>query len=259
MSRPAVEPVAGAPAATVTGGRRTSLVVADYHAGIEAGLRRERGVELADGADRRRERLVGLLARTGADRLVVVGDLAHRIGDPDGAEGAEIEALLDALDGRVETTLVPGNHDGGVADAYGDRPGLTVAPASGAVLGDVGFCHGHTWPDPAVLAAGTVCLGHEHPAVRLSDDVGGSRVERAWLRGRLRRDPFVERGDARADDEGGAEPPSVVVLPAFNDVSGGTWVNVEDQDFLAPFLPDALDGAEAYLLDGTRLGDYRAV
>lgn len=258
MRRPAVEPVAGAPAATVTAeGGRTSLVVADYHAGIEAGLGRERGVELADGADRRRERLLGLVARTDADRLVVVGDLAHRIGGPDGAEGAEIEALLDALDGRVGTTLVPGNHDGGVADAYGDRPGLTVAPASGVVLDGVGFCHGHTWPDPAVLSAGTVCLGHEHPAVRLTDDVGGGRVERAWLRGRLRREPFVERGDG--DGGVGGEPPSVVVFPAFNDVSGGTWVNVEGQAFLAPFLPDALDGAEAYLLDGTRLGDYRAV
>jgi hypothetical protein len=36
-------------------------------------------------------------------------------------------------------------------------------------------------------------------------------------------------------------------------------VNVAGQDFLAPFLPDALADAEAYLLDGTRLGDYRRV
>jgi hypothetical protein len=36
-------------------------------------------------------------------------------------------------------------------------------------------------------------------------------------------------------------------------------VNVEGQSFLAPFLPDGLASAEAYLLDGTRLGDYRRV
>ena len=36
-------------------------------------------------------------------------------------------------------------------------------------------------------------------------------------------------------------------------------MNVEGQDFLAPFLPAALDGAEAFLLDGTRLGPYQRV
>jgi len=52
-----------------------------------------------------------------------------------------------------------------------------------------------------------------------------------------------------------------VVFPAFNGRSGGTWVNVEGQGFLAPFLPAALvgDRTDAYLLDGTRLGPYRSV
>jgi hypothetical protein len=38
-------------------------------------------------------------------------------------------------------------------------------------------------------------------------------------------------------------------------------VNVPGQGFLSPFLPEALlDGAaEAYLLDGTRLGPYDRV
>jgi putative SbcD/Mre11-related phosphoesterase len=250
----AVEPVPDAPAAVATLDGDRALVIADYHAGIEAGLRRERGVELASAAAERRERLLALLDRTGADRLVVVGDLAHRIGDPDGAEREELDALVAAV--SVPTTLVPGNHDGGVASAYADR--LTVAPADGLVAGDVAFLHGHTWPARDLLAADVLCIGHEHPAVRITDEVGGSRVERAWLRGSLRREPFA--------DHYGVDPaalawgdPELVVLPAFNDRSGGTWVNVEGQDFLAPFLPAALADAEVYLLDGTRLGAYRAV
>jgi len=107
-----------------------------------------------------------------------------------------------------------------------------------------------------------VCLGHEHPCVRLEDEVGGSRVERAWLRGRLDPGPFRERpeyeevswlGDA---DE---TPPRVVVVPAFNDLVGGTWINVAGQSFLSPFLPAGLASGEAYLLDGTRLGPYESV
>ncbi|MFB6303894.1 MAG: metallophosphoesterase [Haloferacaceae archaeon] len=251
----AVEPVPGEPAAVATLRDERALVVADYHAGIEAGLRRERGVELASDADARRERLLALLDRTAPDRLVFLGDLAHRIGDPTGAEEEELEALLPAVTERVPTTLVPGNHDGGVADAH---PELDVAPADGLRRGDVALLHGHTWPSRDLLRAGTLCIGHEHPAVRLEDEVGGARVERAWLRGRLDPEPFAAHYGVDAAELDWGDP-ELVVFPAFNDRSGGTWVNVEGQGFLAPFLPAALAGAEAYLLDGTRLGDYRAV
>ena len=249
-----VEPVPGEPAAVADCGAERALVVADYHAGIEAGLRYERGVELRSNADARRERLYALRDRVAPDRVVVLGDLVHRIGDPGRGERDEVGALLDAL--AVPLTLVPGNHDGGVADAY-DR--IDVADAGGLRLGDVGFVHGHTWPDRAVLGAATVCMGHEHPQVRLEDEVGGGRVEKAWLRGRLRIDPFADRFGIAPESLGWGDP-ELVVFPAFNDRSGGTWINVDGQGFLSPFLPAGLaDDAEAYLLDGTRLGTYRRV
>jgi hypothetical protein len=248
----AVEPVPGEPAAVADVDRGRALVVADYHAGIEAGLRYESGVELPSRAEERRERLLALCARTDPDRLVLLGDLAHRIGGPRGPERDELDALVDAL--PVPATLVRGNHDGGVAEAYADR--LEVTSAAGVRIGDVGFVHGHTWPAREVLAARTVCVGHEHPAVRLQDEVGGARVERAWLRGPLRREPFATHFGVDAGDLDWRDP-ELVVFPAFNDRSGSTWTNEAGEGFLAPFLPDALVGAEAYLLDGTRLGDYR--
>lgn len=260
MRRTVVEPVPGEPAAVATLGGdyegESALVVADYHAGIEEALRYERGVELESDGPVRRDRILALLERTRADRLVVLGDLGHRIGTSRGDEHEELDALLDAVTERVPFTLVKGNHDGGVADEFGDR--LDVREGTGWVAGDVAFVHGHTWPDEAVLAASTICMGHEHPAVKLTDSVGGSRVEPAWLRGPLRPEPFAEHleVDAATLDWG---DPELVVFPAFNRRSGGTWVNVDGQGFLAPFLPDGFDSAEAYLLDGTRLGDYRSV
>jgi hypothetical protein len=253
---PAVEPVVGEPAAVADLGGERALLVADVHAGIEVGLRHERGVELDSRADARRERLCGLIAEADADRLVVLGDLAHRIGAPDGDEREELEALIRAVTDRVPMTLVEGNHDAGVAAAFADD--LDVIGPEGGLLGNesesaVGVCHGHTWPDPKLLDADVVCTGHEHPQVRLVDAVGGSRAERAWLRGKTDPAAFTEAGERARD------PPELVVFPAFNERSGGTWVNVGGQSFLAPYLPGALPAADAYLLDGTRLGDYRSV
>ncbi|MEF8840473.1 MAG: metallophosphoesterase [Haloarculaceae archaeon] len=247
-----VEPVPDEPAAVADCGGERALVVADYHAGLEVALRRE-GVEVRSRAADRRERTHRLLARTGADCVVFLGDLANAIGSPGREERAEIEELLSALTARVPVTVVKGNHDGDIEEVLADTEGVTVVDGPGTRIGAVGFAHGHTWPSREVLSAETVCVAHEHPVVRLEDEVGGRRVERAWLRGRLDPEPFVEHhGDPSVGP--GAD---LVVFPAFNELTGGTWVNVESQTFLSPFLPGGLADGEAYLLDGTRLGDYR--
>jgi len=248
-----VEPVPGEPAAIATTAGERALVVADYHAGIEAVLRAD-GIEIGSRADRRRERLLDVLAETRPDRLVVLGDLAHAIGEPWTAEREEIGALFDAID--VPVTLVKGNHDGEIEPLLAaiDHD-VTVTQGGGTRLGEVGFAHGHTWPAERVLSASIVCVGHEHPVVRLTDEVGGTRHERAWLRGAIEPAPFADRDDDIDAKVGNGD---LVVFPAFNDLSGGTWINV-DGGFLSPFLPDGLDGGEAYLLDGTRLGEYREI
>lgn len=250
-----VEPVPDAPAATAPYAGERALLIADYHAGIEAGLRYERGVELESNAERRRERVVSLLDRTDADRLVVIGDLGHRIGDSRGAEADEIAALLDAL--PVPLTLVRGNHDGDAASTYDER--IEIEPPGGVAVGPLGLVHGHTWPDASVLSTSVVCMGHEHPVVRLQDPVGGTRVERAWLRGTLDSQTIITGGDLDFGLDALPPDPDLVVFPAFNERSGGTWINVEGQSFLSPFLPQALRDGEAYLLDGTRLGEYQRV
>ena len=262
-SRPRVEPVPDAPAATVDLGAERALLVGDYHAGIEAGLRYERGVELPSDGPARRHRVLELLRKERADRLVVLGDLGHRIGSTEGAEREELDGLYRAVvqESEVPITVAPGNHDGGLDELWGDRAGVDILPQSGGLLGDggaVGVCHGHTWPAPELLSAEVLCTAHEHPTVKLQDSVGGYRTEKAWLRGGLDREVLAQGVDAEPASLAWGDP-EIVVVPAFNDRSGGTWVNVESEGFLSPFLPDGLVEADCYLLDGTRLGGYRSV
>jgi putative SbcD/Mre11-related phosphoesterase len=248
-----VEPVPDSPAAVVDCGDERALVVADFHAGLEVGLRRE-GVELDSRADERREQLLTLLDQTTPDRLVFLGDLGHAIGNPWDDEREEVAELLAAVTERVPVTLVKGNHDGDIEAQIERFEDVTLVPGQGTRIGSVGFAHGHTWPSPDVLNADILCTAHEHPAVKLEDEVGGGRVERVWLRGDCDPSPFEEFHDCAITG-----PEELVVFPAFNDLSGGTWVNVAGQEFLSPFLPEALIDGQAYLLDGTRLGQYNTV
>lgn len=267
-----VDPIVGSPAARIELGDRRVLAIADYHAGIEAGLRYERGIELDSNAAERRDRLLALIEETDPDRLVVLGDLAHRIGEPIGDERDELITLFETLSDRVPVTVVRGNHDAGLDAFLEDWPRVSLTESAGTVCsgpnGSVGLLHGHTWPDLELLSTSVICMGHEHPTVRLTDAVGGSRVEPAWLRGSLNVE-FVIDGSVSLEGGGettesapsidGASRPELVVFPAFNDRSGGTWINVEGQEFLSPFLPRGLLDGHAYLLDGTRLGPYRSV
>ena len=242
-----IEPIPDAPAATVETDGERLLVVADYHAGLEVALRRE-GVELRSAADERRERLLDLVRETRPDRVVALGDVGNALGTPSDEEQRELRALFDAVTDFAPLVVVKGNHDGDIESVAADTESVTVTDGSGTRIGNIGFAHGHTWPGASVLAAEMLCIAHEHPQVRLEDEVGGARTERAWLRGGVNPDPFTEQSLAVTATQ-------LVVFPAFNDRVGGTWVN-ENDAFLAPFLPEALADAEAYLLDGTRLGRY---
>ncbi|MFB6185790.1 MAG: metallophosphoesterase [Halobacteriaceae archaeon] len=244
---PELDPIPNKPAAILTINKKRYLIIADYHAGIEIALR-SKGVEIESRATNRRERLHELLAEFTPDELVILGDLAHGIGKPHGIENEEITTLINSIDCPI--TLVKGNHDGKIEDVV-DIP---VTDSRGKRIDDVGFAHGHTYPSEAVLQTDLLCIGHEHPAVRLEDTVGGRRIERVWFRGQLDSKGFIDAFDDNLTLDG-----DIVVFPAFNSLSGSTWINIEGQEFLSPFLPEGITNSNVYLLDGTLLGDYQEI
>jgi len=147
-----LDPVPDEPAAVADCGDERALVVADYHAGIEVGLRRD-GVELESRAADRRERLLGLLAGVSVDRVVFLGDLGDGIGTAGREERTELRTLLDRVAAEYPVTVAKGNHDGGIEAVTDGVDGVEVTDGDGVRIGDVGFCHGHTWPTDRVAAA----------------------------------------------------------------------------------------------------------
>lgn len=176
--------------------RAHTLFVADVHLGKAAtfragGIPIPRGATAADLA-----RLAALLADTGAQRLVILGDFLHAAA----GRVAALDAAFVAWRARhrsLALTLVRGNHDAHAGDPpphWGIEVVAEPYPVAPFLL-----CHTPTQP-----TTGYALCGHVHPGVRIESRVGakyGAGVDSARL-------PCFVLGRRRA------------LLPAFGRLTG---------------------------------------
>lgn len=239
-----LEPVADIPALSMKG-HVCWVCVADLHLGIEAQLRRA-GFNIPTQAPKMLSSLEQLASH--GERLLILGDLKHRIPSVSYREDKEIPPFLGRLlELFKEITVVAGNHDGGISSILPE----TVKAHSGAGIKveDVGAFHGHVWPAKGVMAASRLVMGHIHPSVLLTDSLGTRTNEKCWVRAGLDRAKVAERYESC--------PGELVIVPAFNPLFTGTPVNSSEGGMLGPFLRNHMvdrSTMRAYLLDGTDLG-----
>jgi len=224
-----------------------SVCVADLHIGYEAHLR-GKGVRLGSQLEGMKEELAGLLAETGAERLVLLGDVKHSIPNPETEELMALRNFFSTLAEKAEIIVIKGNHDGNIEEFAREAK---VFPSEGIVVDGVGLFHGNAWPAPGVVECGWAALGHSHPCVEVAD-AEGRRVERAWA---------VGKADARGllGKYPGANPGlKIVLMPAFNPLLGGYRLNRKGGGrMLGPFLSRGMfkfAEAQIYLLNGVGLG-----
>jgi uncharacterized protein len=145
--------------------RRHTLIIADPHFGKAAAFRRA-GIPVPPGSTRHAVgALESLLERTGARRLVILGDFFHA---RDGRAEATLAVLAEWRAARRDLAimLVRGNHDLRAGDPPAEwaiecLPEFREAP----------FCFRH---EPRRTRGFFTLAGHVHPAVRLSDQTGAS-------------------------------------------------------------------------------------
>lgn len=193
------EAVALLPERALFWARRETLLVADAHWGKAASFRAA-AIALPGGTTSDDlARLDRALARTGARRLMLLGDLFH-------ARAAKAERTLGAIaawrarNPQLEVALVRGNHDRGA----GDPPPSLVISSHDEPMADPPFALRH-FPRPS--EGGYTLAGHLHPGVVL---VGAGRQ-------RLRL-PCFHFG------------PRVGVLPAFGSFTGNATVRRDAGD-----------------------------
>ena len=178
------------------------LVVSDVHVGFEAFFE---GVRAGGGGAREAAGAISeILEGEDLRSLVLLGDTKSGTGSITSQEWEQVPEFLDALKSRADVTLVPGNHDAGIARLV--PSGVRMTGPGGLVLGGTLLMHGHAMPPRSYSHVRRVVAGHVHPAYRDPDSLlAGSRVW-AWLRVPKRSLFPSERGQL-----------DVVLVPAFNE------------------------------------------
>ena len=139
--------------------RASTLFVADTHFGKAAAFRAG-GLPVPRGTTSGGVgRLDEALARTGARRIVFLGDFLHA---RQGRQPATLERLVAWRESRsdVEMLLVRGNHDRGA----GDPPRELRIDCADPPVVEAPFAFAH---HPGASSSGYVLAGHVHPAVTL--------------------------------------------------------------------------------------------
>jgi len=226
-----------------------AIVIADIHIGIEREYIMQ-GVNMPSQTDILLDRCKGLLLKTGAEKIIIAGDVKHVIPGGEGKQEdgrREVGRFLKHLHEYADVEVVKGNHDGNIRSKY-----AKIHSSRGILLGDVAIIHGHSWPSPDITKGKVMLVGHIHPHVRISTTVGYSYMKPCWVRGKFIQRKFMERYPE------GNKKMEWIVMPAFNPLCGGMAINKERVEGAIFSMMD-MENAFVYLLDGINLGRVRNI
>lgn len=227
-----------------------TLVIAELHLGLEHELYKS-GITIIPQREKFLETLEKLLEITEAKKLVIVGDIKHKVPGSTLREDKEIPKFLEQISSKVKTILVKGNHDDRIEEIVPSN--IKIYSSRGYKMKKYGFFHGHAWPSKSLMKCDYLFMGHIHPAIEFRDEFGHRNSEKVWIRGKL--DQKKVKRKFNLDSTGEL---NIIVIPTFNNILGGKAVNrVVKEGQISPLIANEifdLNPAKIYLLDGTYLG-----
>lgn len=198
------------------------LVISDLHLGLESSMTSKGSYVPQFQLEEIKDDLNEMQEATGAKRILVNGDLKNEF-STSYSEKKEIKEFIEFLQENFrDVILIKGNHDTLIDDVVEEK-GLRLLDKH--VEDGILFTHGHiSLENLGVEQFDTVVIGHEHPALRLTDEVGVKEKVDCFLYGEI---------------SGGK---NILVMPAFSKISNGTNINeVPSGKLLSPILRNQAD------------------
>ncbi len=238
-----------------------NMVIADLHIGVEFEFYKS-GIKVPSSTETIMKSIEGLIKQNKPKRLVILGDIKHKVPGATKQEIREIPDFLSKLSEKIRIEIVPGNHDDNISDFLPDH--IKLHESTGFRDEEYFFVHGHAWPSEDFLKAKYVLVGHEHPQIEFRDKIGYRFIEHVWVRASLSKEKIEKKYKFRGN------LPELIILPRFNPMCGGISMNQPLRNLekahklyntgLGPLIRASdLRNSSIYLMDGTLLGKLKGL
>ena len=219
------------------------FVIADLHIGIEKELS-ESGVNVESQIDKMMDRIIFLCKKNKPKEIILLGDIKHNIPSSTSWERKDVKNFLETLEKYTSIHIIPGNHDGNIKKLTSKK--TILHPSDGMIIENIGFIHGHRWPNEKIMQCNMIVMAHTHPTIMLKDRRDFKTYEPCWIRTKFNKEKLKEKYPK-------SNNPEILVIPAFNPLCGGIATNVQG---IAGPLGNIIDveNSEIYLLDGVSIG-----
>lgn len=230
--------------ALVIEGQNKSLVVTDLHIGFESKLASNNiFVGKNTSINETISDLETIIDSIKPNSLILLGDIKSSIKSISKNEWEDIPLFFEKIKNKVETILIPGNHDANIGKLVPD--GITLISSTGLVSENILLTHGHTLPSENFSHVDKIIMGHVHPVFFQEESVlNGQRV---WIS--IRTDKQMLFPSTKGDLE-------IIVVPSFNKYFYATHKK-QYKKSISPILEKIkkISLAKIVTLDGTIIGD----
>ncbi len=224
--------VRGAPALLIK--KEKTLVVGDLHIGLSIRFKHS-GIYFQGATERLAARLLDLYRKTGARKIVMLGDIKESVTSPSFEEYKELRSFFGLL-ADVEISIVKGNHDGNLQRIL-KNIGFEMQVQKEVFVGDTALTHGNAWPSEQAMMHRYVVVGHGHYAMRRGD-----RVEKVWLVSGIGRNMGKKYDKYNRLTK-------LVVAPSFNELVIGSPISDETKGYLPLFKNDVFSFERSKVYD----------
>jgi hypothetical protein len=230
--------------ALVIEGQNKSLVVTDLHIGFESKLALNNiFVGKNTSINETISDLETIIDSVKPNSLILLGDIKSSIKSISKNEWEDVPLFFEKIKNKVETILIPGNHDANIGKLVPNE--ITLISSTGLVIENILFTHGHTLPSENFSHVDKIIMGHVHPVFFQEESVlNGQRV---WVS--IRADKQMLFPSTKGDLE-------ITVVPSFNKYFYATHKKHYKKS-ISPILEKIkkISSAKIVTLDGTIIGD----
>ena len=237
-----IRPIQSQPALILEEKKRY-LVVTDLHIGFEKTLlSNDIHVEPKELVQETLDSLLSIIDLESPDSLILLGDIKSGIDHISNVEWQAVPLFFE-IGKKIETIVIPGNHDGNLQKLLPE--GITLTSSSGIVIGDTLLTHGHTMPSENMSQINKIIMGHVHPVFFQEGSVlDGHRV---WVTIQAQKNQLFP------STKGSLE---IIIVPAFNKYFYATHKRHYKKS-ISPILESIknFQSAKIITLDGSIIGN----